>query len=178
MLFGEPFLMKREVCWSCFICLDVFGVGWLSSSSALTVVWCVCGLPSGATGFGGVSRVPLDTPRCVSCISRKHRQVSWHCVVFSGWRVMYVCGVGAVSLRSCFSAAGDSCVPLPLLTGLSRSVGCAFLQNCTYRGTLGALGPWTAPRISHSPSSCRACHFRQHGYMGLCGVSQVALGLT
>ena len=106
----------------------------------------------------------LDTPRCVSCSSRKHRQVSCHCVVFSGWRVMYVCGVGAVSLRSCFSAAGDSCVPLPLLTGLSRSVGCAFLQNCTYRGTLGALGPWTAPRISHSPSSCRACNLRLHGH--------------
>ena len=34
MLFGEPFLIKREVCWSFFICLDVFRVGWLSSSSA------------------------------------------------------------------------------------------------------------------------------------------------
>ena len=125
-------------------------------------------------GFGGVSHVSLDTPRCVSCSSRKHRQVSCHCVVFSGWRVMYVCGVGAVSLRSCFSAAGDSCVPLPLLTGLSRSVGCAFLQNCTYRGTLGALGPWTAPRISHSPSSCRACNLRLHGHTGHCGVPQQA----
>ena len=50
MLFGEPFLIKREVCWSCFICLHVFRVGWLSRSSALTVVWCVCGLLAGATG--------------------------------------------------------------------------------------------------------------------------------
>ena len=118
MLFCEPFLMKREVCWSCFVCLDVFGVGWLSSSSALAVLWCVRGLPSGVTVFGGVSHVTLDRPRCVSCISRKHRQVSWHCVVFSGWRVMYVYGVGAVSLKSCLSAMGDGCVPSPLLTGL------------------------------------------------------------
>ena len=50
MLFGEPFLIKREVCWSCLKCLDVLGVGWLSSSSALTVVWCVRGLPSGGIG--------------------------------------------------------------------------------------------------------------------------------
>ena len=94
------------------------------------------------------------------------------------WRVMYVCGVGAVSLRSCLSAAGDSCVPSPLFTGLSRSVGCAFLRNCTCRGTPGAFGPCTAPRTSHSPSSFRACHLRQHGDMGQCGVPEYALGRT
>ena len=137
MLFGEPFLMKREVCWSCFTCLDVFGVCWLSSSSALTVLWCVRGLPSGATGFGGVSHVTLDRPRCVSCISRKHRQVSWHCVVFSGWRVMYVYGVGAVPLNSSLSATYDSGVPSPLFTGLSRSVGCAHLLKRQVHWSLG-----------------------------------------
>ena len=53
-----------------------------------------------------------------------------------------------------------------------------ILRNCTCRGTPGAFGPCTAPRTSHSPSSLRACHSRVHGYMGQCGFSQVARGLT
>ena len=53
-----------------------------------------------------------------------------------------------------------------------------ILRNCTCRGTPGAFGPCTAPRTSQSPSSLRACHSRVHGYMGQCGVSQVARGLT
>ena len=48
-------------------------------------------------------------------------------------------GVGAVSLKSCLSAIYDSGVPSPLLTGLSRSVGCAFLRNCTSLETSGSL---------------------------------------
>ena len=95
-------------------------------------------------GFGGVSHVSLDRQRCVSCISRTHRQVSWHPAVFSGWRVMYVCGVGALSPRSCFLATGDGCVPSPLLTGLSRSVGCAHIVE---RQVHLVLAPLRALRI-------------------------------
>ena len=113
LLFGELILIKREVCWSFFICFHVFRVGWLSRSSALIVVWCVRGLPcmsdrvNCAVGFGGVSYLSLDTPRGVSCISRKHRQVSWHCAVFSRWRARCVCGAFEVSLISCSSATDD-----------------------------------------------------------------------
>ena len=60
-----------------------------------------------------------------------------------------MCGVGAVSLRSCFSAAGDSCVPSPLLTGLSRSVGCAFfgIAHVVERQVHLVLAPLRALRI-------------------------------
>ena len=80
----------------------------------------------------------------------------------------------------------SSAVPLPpmivilfaVVDGTVKISRMRILRNCPYRGTLGAFGACTASRTSHSPSSLRACHFRQHGYMGLCGVSQVALGLT
>ena len=177
------------------MCLDVFGVGWLSSSSASTVVWCVRGLPSGATGptMHWIRwRFPCVTghttlwfmhhektdARLVWFVEIVVGQVPWHCVVFSGWRVMYVNGVAAVSHRSCLSATRDRCVSSPLLAGLSRSVGCAFLRICTYRGTPGAFGPWTAPRTSHSLSSLRACHLRLHGDTGHCSVSHYALWRT
>ena len=129
------------------------------------------------TGFGGVSHVSLDTPRCVSCIRRKHRQVSWQCAVFSGWRARCVCGACEVSLTSCSSATDDLFL-FAVVDGTVEISRMRILRNCTCRGTPGAFGPCTAPRTSQSPSSLRACHSRVHGYMGQCGVSQVARGLT
>ena len=87
-----------------------------------------------------------------------------------------------MELAKCHSPA----VPLPpmivflfaVVDGTVKISRMRILRNCPYRGTPGAFGACTAARTSHSPSSLRACHFRQHGYMGQCGVSQVALGLT
>ena len=100
-------------------------------------------------GFGGVSSVSLDTPRCVSCTRRKTQT-----------RVVAICGVQRMESEVCSWSLRSFFIFLksPLLTGLSRSVGGAFLRNCTYGETLGALGPCTAPRTSHSPSSLRASH--------------------
>ena len=101
-------------------------------------------------GVGGVSHLSLDTPRCVSCISRKHRQVSWHCVVFSRWRARCVCGACEVSLTSCSSATDDRFFFFSLiLTGLSRSVGCAFfgIAHVVERQVLLVLAPLRALRI-------------------------------
>ena len=94
LFFGEPFLIKREVCWSCFTCLHVFENGWLSSSSTLTVVWCVRGLPSGATGstvrwirWCFICTDGKSVPHTL--LSHRVQQHDWTCT--APWHVFQLC---------------------------------------------------------------------------------------
>ena len=107
-------------------------------------------------GFGGVSHVSLDKPRCVSCRRRK-TQTS----------VMAFCGVQRMESEVCwwsFSKYHSLAVPLPpmivflfaVVDGIVKICRMRILRNCPYRGTLSAFGACTASRTSHSPSSLRA----------------------
>ena len=129
---------------------------------------CVRGRPSGATGstMHWIRwRFPCVTGQTTVCFLHQEKNTdkcrgNLRCSADGERGVL-------VELAKCHSPV----VPLPpqivflspLLTGLSRSVGGAFLRICTYRETPGALGPCTVPRTSHSPSSLRACHSGLHG---------------
>ena len=139
-------------------------------------------------GFGDVSHVSVDRPRCVSCIRRK-RTPCEVCRGCSETSFVALCGIQRMESGVCawswlsvthdlFPCHARSVCFIAVIGGIARSVGCAFLRHCTFREKAGAFGPCTVPRTSHSPSSLRACHLRLHGETGQCGVPQYALWLT
>ena len=104
----------------------MFGVGWLSSSSALPVVWCVRGFPSGATG--STMQWMRWSFQCVTghttvCFMHQEKNIDkcrGNSAVFSGWRARCVRGACEVSITSCSSATSDRFFEITVVDGIVK----------------------------------------------------------